>query len=163
MDRAKLAADELGWVLIGVDAYRNSKSLEDGYEERMRHIRAAFEAAKGRVMFDPKKIVFSGMSGGAWWSYQCASELTLEAAGIIACGGWMGRMYGKRYSPRMAVAVITGDKDTSALNFVEPDGKFLKSKASAKVREFSFEGGHVMPSKELFAEAARWIHGEKKF
>ncbi len=163
VDFARSTADKLGWVLIGVDAYRNTRSLEDRFEERMAHTRAAVKAAQARVVFDPKKIVFGGMSGGGWWSFQCAAEITREAAGILSCGGWMGEMYNKRYSPQMAVAMINGDKDKAALDWVGSDTTVLKSKANAKVQTFTFSGGHVFPPPEVFAEAARWVHQQKRF
>ena len=161
--RLKPVADELGWVLVGVDAYRNTKSLEDRYKERMKDTQIAFEWVKKNLYFDAKKIVFGGMSGGGWWSYQSASDLTREAAGILSFGGWMGNMHDKKYSKKMAVAMINGDKDKNANSCIEKDEAFLKRKASAKIKVYHFPGGHVLAPSDVALEAARWIHETKGF
>ncbi|MGD9417403.1 MAG: hypothetical protein Q7R22_000570 [Verrucomicrobiota bacterium JB025] len=163
VDRLKAASDELGWVLVGVDAYKNTSSLEDRYEERMEHTKTAFEWIRNNISFDPNKMVFGGMSGGAWWSYQSASDLTKEAAAILAFGGWMGNMHDKKYSRKMAVAMVNGDKDKNALSYEEKDGDFLKRKASCTVKTFHFPGAHILAPSEVALEAARWIHTTKKF
>lgn len=163
VQRLQPASDELGWLLVGIDAYRNTSSLEDRYEERMKDTRAAFEAVSENLVFDSKKIVFGGMSGGGWWSFQSASELTMDAAGILSFGGWMGKMHDKKYSKKMAVAMINGDGDKAALSNEEPDGEFLKRKCSADIKTFHFPGGHVLAPEEVALEAARWIHETKGF
>lgn len=161
LDRLQPAADELGWLLVGVDAYKNTHSLEELYQERMDHSKAAFEAVADRLVFDPQKIVFGGMSGGAWWSFQSAAELTREAAGILSFGGWMGNMHEKSYAKKMAVAQVNGNADANAINYEEIDSNFLRKRASAKVKVFRFEGGHVLAPAETALEAARWIHTQK--
>lgn len=41
LTRMKPIADELGWLIVGVDAYRNTKSLRDQYRSRMNGTKAA--------------------------------------------------------------------------------------------------------------------------
>jgi acetyl esterase/lipase len=156
-------ADELGWVLVGIDAYMNTSSVEERFEERLADTKAAFAAASARVVFDPKKIVFGGGSGGGWWSYVSAAEITKDAAGILSFCGWMGKMHDRRYSRNMAVAMLNGDKDENANNWGKIDGDFLRKSASAKVREFPFPGGHEVAPQPVTLEAARWIHETRKF
>lgn len=161
--RLQPAGDELGWLLVGIDAYRNTSSLEDLYDERLEATRSAFQWVSGNLSFDANKIVFGGMSGGGWWSFQSASELTQEAAGILSFGGWMGNMHDKRYSKDMAVAMINGDKDKNANHYEEIDGEFLKKRTSAEVKVFHFPGGHVLAPSDVALEAARWVHETKGF
>ncbi|QQL44136.1 dienelactone hydrolase family protein [Sulfuriroseicoccus oceanibius] len=163
VEHMKLTADELGWVVVGVDAYTNTKSLEDRYDERLAQTKAAFACAQQAVNFDPNKIVFTGMSGGSWWSFQSTAEIAPEAAGVISHGGWMGNMYDQSYPRKMAVAIINGDKDKNAISYETKDTNFLEKKTRAKVRAWHFPGGHVMPTPELTLEAARWIHETKGF
>ncbi len=159
----KPAADELGWLLVGIDAYRNTSSLEERYKERMQDTKAAFEWTRENLVFDESKIVFGGNSGGGWWAYQSAAELTNDAAGILSFVGWMGNMHDKRYSKKMAVAMINGDKDKNALIYEESDGDFLRKRADANVKAFHFPGGHVTAPAPVALEAARWIHETKGF
>ena len=163
LKRLKPAAGELGWVLVGVDAYRNTKSVEHRYDERMDNTASAFEWVEENVEFASDKIVFGGMSGGAWWSYQSASDLTRDAAGILAFGGWMGKMHDKRYSRDMAVVMINGSKDKNAIHFETIDGDFLRDRASADVKIFRFSGGHTLAPADVARKAARWIHETKQF
>ena len=162
VNRLKLAADELGWVLVGVDAYSNKK-VEKSRSKVMGDTKIAFDWAKKNLSFDSKKIVFGGLSGGAWWSYQSASELTQKTAGILAFGGWMSNMYDKDYSRKMAVALINGDKDKGSLLYEEKDSKFLEKRTKSEVRAFRFSGGHVLAPSDKALEAARWIHQTKEF
>ncbi len=163
VNRCMSIADELGWVLVGIDAYKNTSSLTELYDERMRDTKIAFEWAQQNISFDPEKIVFGGLSGGGWWSFQSASDLTRDAAGILSFGGWMGKMHDKNYSKKMAVAQINGDKDKAAISAESYDGRFLEKKARAKVKAFHFPGGHVLAPAEVALEAARWIHETKEF
>ncbi len=160
--RLKPAAEELGWILVGVDAYSNSK-VKRNRSKVMQNTKATFNWAKENLSFDSNKIVFGGMSGGGWWSYQSASEVTNKTAGIIAFGGWMSKMYNQKYSRRMAVAIVNGDKDKGALLYEEKDSDFLKKKARAEVKVFHFPGGHVLAPSDIALKAARWIHETKNF
>lgn len=160
--RLKPTADKLGWVLVGVDAYSNAKAKKNR-SEVMENTKIAYNWAKKNLTFDSKKIVFGGFSGGAWWSYQSASELTKKAAGILAFGGWMSNMYSQNYSRKMAVALVTGDKDKGALTYEEPDTNFLKKSTHSEVKVFHFPGAHVLAPSEKALEAARWIHTTKEF
>ncbi|MGE9268086.1 MAG: hypothetical protein ACQKBY_08310 [Verrucomicrobiales bacterium] len=169
LDRLKLAADELGWLLVGVDAYRNDvkgsseeeKARVD--EERVKNTRAAYDWARENLIFDEQKMVFGGMSGGALWAYITAAEVTDQAAGILAFGGWLGREHERQYSKEMAVAIINGDQDKNAIAFEERDGDYLSKRRRAEVKVFRFPGGHVLAPAEKALEAARWIHQEKGF
>lgn len=163
VDLVKLTSNELGWLVVGVDAYRNTTSIEDQYDERMKNTQAAFHWVSENLVFDPKKIVFGGLSGGGWWAYQSAAEVTNEAAGILSFVGWMGNMHNKRYSKDMAVAMLNGDQDKNALHFEEIDGDYLRKRASAEVKAFHFPGGHVTAPADVILEAARWIHEIKGF
>lgn len=163
VNNLRKSSDELGWLLVGVDAYRNTNSLEEKYEERMEMTKAAYKWVSENLTYDEEKIVFGGMSGGGWWSFQSAAELTGNAAGVLSFGGWMGRMYDKKYSRNMAVAIVNGDNDKNANTWAEKDADFLKKKFRATVKTFSFPGGHVMASEDVALQAARWIHETKEF
>ncbi len=160
--RLQSAADELGWVLVGVDAYSNAKSKKNR-SAVMADSRKAFEWAAENLVFDSDKIVFGGMSGGAWWSYMSASELTQDAAGILAFGGWTSNMYDKDYSRKMAVALVNGNGDKGAITYEKKDTDFLEKRTKATVEKFRFPGGHILAPSEKALEAARWIHETKEF
>lgn len=100
LKRMKPIAEELGWLIVGVDAYRNTKSLKDQYRSRMKGTKAAYEWAMDNLVFDPRKIVFGGFSGGGWWAYQCTAEIDKKAAAVISLGGWMGNMHDKSYAKK---------------------------------------------------------------
>lgn len=87
----------------------------------------------------------------------------MRTAGILSSGGWMGNKYDQQYSKDMAVAMINGDKDKNAISFEQPDGDFLKKKASADLKLFHFPGGHVLAPSDVALEAARWVHLTQKF
>ncbi|GAA5497444.1 hypothetical protein Rhal01_03640 [Rubritalea halochordaticola] len=155
----KPGADELGWVLIGVDCYRNKKDSETIKKENL----AAQAEAKKQVSYDTTRVVFGGFSGGGSWAFISSSFLNTEAAGILSFGGWMGNHYDLKYSKKMAVAMINGDSDKNAQHYEEPDGDFLRKKTRAKIKVFHFQGGHKLPEPKTATEAMRWVHETKEF
>ena len=52
----KPIAEELGWLIVGVDASRNTDSLQDQYRMRMKGTKAAYEWVMDNLVFDPKKL-----------------------------------------------------------------------------------------------------------
>jgi predicted esterase len=163
LKRMKPIAEELGWLIVGVDAYRNTKSLQDQYRSRMKGTKAAYEWAMDNLVFDSEKIVFGGFSGGGWWAYQCTAEIDKTAAAVISLGGWMGNMHDKSYAKKMAVAQVNGSDDSGALAYENKDAHFMSARRRAQVKAFHFNGGHVVAPEEVLLEAARWIHSEKDF
>lgn len=163
LKRMKPIAEELGWLIVGVDAYRNTNSLQDQYRNRMNGTKAAYEWAMDNLVFDPRKIVFGGFSGGGWWAYQCTAEIDKRAAAVISLGGWMGNMHDKSYAKKMAVAQVNGSDDSSALAYENKDSRFMTEQRRADVKAFRFNGGHVVAPEAVLLKAARWIHSEKKF
>lgn len=163
LKRMKPIAEELGWLIVGVDAYRNTDSLQDQYRMRMKGTKAAYEWVMDNLVFDPKKIVFGGFSGGGWWAYQCTAEIDKSAAAVISLGGWMGNMHDKSYAKKMAVAQVNGSDDNGALAYENHDGRFMAEQRRARVKAFRFNGGHVVAPEVTLLEAARWIHSEKEF
>lgn len=163
LKRMKPIAEELGWLIVGVDAYRNTKSLQDQYRSRMKGTKAAYEWAKDNLVFDPGKIVFGGFSGGGWWAYQCSAEIDNRAAAVISFGGWMGNMHDKSYAKKMAVAQVNGSDDSGALAYENKDSRFMSEQRRAHVKAFRFNGGHVVAPEAVLLKAARWIHSEKDF
>lgn len=162
MERFTPAADELGWLVAGFDAYSNQR-LKKLKHKRVREItQDAMEQVEELLEFDKKRIVYGGTSGGGFWSYQCSTYLTRRTAGIISCGGWMAKQYDLDYPRRMAVAIINGDKDDRAKPFEEPVMEVINRKRGTS-KIFRFDGGHQTPPKEQVTEAMRWIHAEKEF
>jgi predicted esterase len=162
MKRVELAADQLGWILVGIDAYSNARAKESNHEV-LENTQKVFAEVQKAVPHSKDKVIFGGMSGGALWSYISSAQVYPETAAILAFGGWMGNAYDRSYPRRMTVAMVNGDNDTGAKNYEEPDEDFLRKTAKAEVKVFHFPGGHEIAPPEVVAVAASWIHGEAGF
>lgn len=158
----KPGADELGWVMVGVDAYCNKRLRAQQRVQVIKDSKAAYEDARKRVVFDGKKVVFGGFSGGAYWSYQSSLWLEKNTAGIVAIGGVMNSEHSNNYSKNMAVAIVNGVKDKENNDHIKPDTQCLENN-KATVKLFTYNAGHTLPKPEIALAAMRWIHETKIF
>ncbi|MFC5050799.1 hypothetical protein ACFPK9_09245 [Rubritalea spongiae] len=164
VDNFKPTANELGWVLIGIDAYSNTRVKGKGGAEAITNdCKIIYEKVLQEFNVDPEKVVFSGSSGGGWWSFRSSRTYAKDTAGIISQGGWMSNEYDYRYPRNMAVAMVNGEKDDGAIQFEKPDGDFLSKKYRATIKVFRFNGGHMPSPPKALVEAARWVHTTKGF
>lgn len=158
VNKFKKTADELGWVLLGVDAYANKAD-----DVRTSECQVAYDWAKKNLFFSPGRVLFGGFSGGGAYSFWSTADIEKNAAGVISLGGWLANDYTKDYSKDMAVAIINGKNDTGANTYVNKDSQFLKKEKKAKIKVLYFPGGHVVAPPDVILEGARFIHETKKF
>ncbi|MGJ8672815.1 hypothetical protein [Rubritalea sp.] len=164
IDNFKPASDELGWVLVGIEAYSNKRVKEgDGITAIIKDCEIIYKIALKKFHIDQDKVVFSGSSGGGWWSFRSSRTYAKDTAGIISQGGWMNNEHDYRYPRNMAVAMVNGKKDEGAIRYEIPDGEFLSKKYKATVKVFRFDGGHMPSPPKSLLEAAKWVHATKEF
>ena len=157
---ARLAetADELGWILAGVDAYSNKRSKKNT-SAVLNDCRKAVAQILETVPHDSERVIFAGFSGGAWWSFVNTAEVHDEAVGVLSMGGWMSKNYDRDYPRNLKVAMVNGDKD-AACDWEIPDREYLEKKKKATVKVFHFPGGHKVAPSEVLTEAAKWLTDE---
>ena len=136
--RLSETADELGWILVGVDAYSNKRSQKD-FTAVLDDSRKAVTQILETVPHDSEKVIFSGFSGGAWWSFLNTAEIHNEAAGVLSLGGWMSNNYTRDYPRNLKVAMVNGDED-AAVKYEAPDGEFLVRKEEGDGEGLSLPG-----------------------
>ena len=150
------AAAANGVTLVSFDHFRNTKNPEEvaEMEQRFKAILPQIEAA---VPHDEKKMFMGGTSGGAWRSYHYSAQVPRPWAGILAAGGWLGgeEWYELPY-PKIRVAMVNGDKDHAANQFIDPDTEILQ-RAGSTVSVHAFEGGHQMPPSSVLTKALHWL------
>lgn len=159
----KSSADKLSWVIIGIDAYSNKRVKAESRKPILADCEIIYKEAFDQFNIDKNKVVFSGTSGGGWWSFVSSKNLNKRTAGIISQAGWMSNEYTENYPRKMAVAMIAGDKDAPAIKYEKPDGDYLKKKHRATVKTFRFSGGHMASPASSCLEAAIWVHETKEF
>lgn len=155
----KQAADDHGWLVVGCDGLKNGMDDELG-RERFREILPDIEK---NLPYNPEELYMGGMSGGAYRAYHFSAEFDRPWKGIVACGGWLGGAdySGLKYRRKMAVAMVNGDSDNNANNWVDRDTDALSGR-SCKVKLFSFKGGHVVGPPDVLSEAIGWIIDNRK-
>ena len=154
----KKTADELGWLLVGMDAYANTASAE-----RIAECTVVYKWAQENLFFSPDRVLFGGFSGGGAFSFHSTADLEPKAAGVISLGGWLSQDYTKDYSKKMAAAIINGDNDKAANSWIHNDKKFLEDKRKAKIKVIHFPGAHVIAPPDVILDGARFIHETKEF
>lgn len=163
LDPMRKTADKLGWVLIGIDSYRNTSAKQPTDAEQItKDCVLITETAFKDFNIDPERVIFAGYSGGAWWSYRSSHAVVGDTRGILAFGGWMNNEYDRPYPRKMAVAMVNGLDDGNARSWEKKDSAALKE-SRAKVKVFTFPGGHQVPPPEKILEAATWIHETQDF
>lgn len=154
MKRFTPVGDEHNWLIVGCDKFKNGLE-NDECEEWFKEVLPAIEKT---IPLNPDRMYLGGMSGGALRAYQYSAMFDRPWKGIVACGGWLGgtESGSLKYAKKMAVAMVNGDQDGNANNWIEHDKSELKSR-SCKVEVFHFPGGHTIGPSETLSEAVAWI------
>ncbi len=150
------STDKAGWIAVGCDKLKNG--IEDGQLE-VQMEDEVLEDIYRSVPHDPRRIYLAGHSGGAMRAYGLAARRKEPFAGILAYGGWMGgkEFQQQTYCPNMAVAMVNGDQDKTAISWAPGDAKALEN-SQCRVKQFSFPGGHAMKAPpEITDQCLRWL------
>lgn len=155
------AAAAVGITVVSLDYFRNTADDPAKEAEMLECFTALLPQIEATVPHDETRMFMGGMSGGAWRSYHYAAQVARPWAGVFAGGGWLGgKSYYKLPYPRMRVAMVNGDKDVAANQFVDPDTARLQ-KGGAIVSVHAFEGGHQMAPPSVQEKAWRWLLSEE--
>ena len=155
------AAEATGFVLISCGSFRNEKSdaEEQAFQARFREI---FPQILQRVKIDPARLFLGGTSGGAQRAFQYSAMIKHPWAGIYSNGGWLGgeEYYNAPYPSGMRIAMVNGNQDKPANQYVKPDSAVL-IKAGDQVGVIIFEGGHQEPPVHSQIQAFNWLLGQE--
>jgi len=150
------AASKVGMTLVSMDYFRNN-SDEKLSTEMSQNFELVLPQIEANVRHDKNRIYMGGTSGGACRAYHYSARFKRPWAGILAAGGWLGG--NKNYNmpfPPLRVAMINGDKDHGANNWIESDSQCLQ-KTGSIVSVHAFEGGHQLPPPSVQEKAMRWL------
>jgi poly(3-hydroxybutyrate) depolymerase len=154
MSAVRAAANKVGWMALGCDGLSNGMKDEDELrieQELMRDIQAF-------IPYNPARLYYGGLSGGAQRAYQMTHLFKNPCAGILAFGGWLGgaQEQKKPFQRNMAVAMVNGDSDKGAGSWESSDTAVLKRKG-CKVKVFHFPGGHIIAPTNTIEAAVVWL------
>lgn len=151
------AAANVGMTVVSLDYFRNTDNDSAKESEMFECFTALLPQIEAAVPHDEKRMFMGGVSGGAWRSYHFSALIGRPWAGIFADGGWLGgtKFYNLPY-PRMRVAMVNGDKDIGANQWVDHDTACLQ-KAGCTVSVHAFEGGHQLAPPSVQEKALRWL------
>ncbi len=154
------AAEKSGLLLVACGSFRNTADTPALEAEMLERFREVFPQILARVRLDPARIFMGGTSGGAWRAYHYSAQVSHPWAGIYANVGWLGgvKYYGLPYPSGMRVAMVNGNLDVAANQWVDRDGAVLKN-AGNHVGVFAFEGGHQVPPPLHQFIAFEWLLG----
>lgn len=151
------AAAAVGITVVSLDYFRNTANERAKEAEMLECFTELLPQIEATVPHDENRIFMGGMSGGAWRAYHYSALVPRPWAGIFAGGGWLGgRIYYNLPYPRMRVAMVNGDKDAAANQYVDPDTACLQ-KTGSIVSVHAFEGGHQMAPPSVQEKALRWL------
>lgn len=151
------AAAAVGITVVSLDYFRNTDDIPQREAEMLECFTELLPQIEATVPHDENRMFMGGVSGGAWRAYHYSAQVPRPWAGIFAGGGWLG---GKKYYhlayPRMRAAMVNGDKDRAANQYVDPDTAVLQ-KAGSSVSVHAFEGGHQLAPPSVQEKALRWL------
>lgn len=155
------AASKVGLTLVSLDHFRNTGNDPAKEAEMLERFTALLPQIEATVPHDENRMFMGGVSGGAWRSYHYSAQVPRPWAGIFACGGWLGgKIFYHLEYPAMRVAMVNGDKDTPANQYVDPDTACLQRTGSI-VSVHAFEGGHQLAPPSVQEKAFRWLLNDK--
>jgi hypothetical protein len=146
------ACEDLGWIGVGCDEFRNGVS-DTVLDPKWQEVLPAIEKA---VPHNEDLLYLGGMSGGAERCYDYSEVTVRPWKGILAFGGWMGGKKALGCPPHMAIARVNGDKDQNARVWEEAETPLLK-RARATLKSFTFPGGHEVAPPPVILDAMRWL------
>lgn len=155
----KALGEKLQVIVVGNLGYRNNcpnyKIIGDVY--------AMLYDIRNRIEFDPTAQFAAGMSGGAWQSYNIARWHPEAISGVIAIGGWLGMEYDPRFRHRQGLLVARGCgvNDRGSNSMRKRDSDFLL-RFDAKIRDWSFPGGHIDAPVNIKTEMMQWLLAERR-
>lgn len=151
------AAAAVGITVVSLDYFRNTNGDKAKEVEMIECFRELLPQIEAAVPHDEKRMFMGGVSGGAWRAYHYSAMVARPWAGIFADGGWLGgkTFYDLPY-PRMRVAMVNGDKDSAANQYVDPDTACLQ-KSGCIISVHAFEGGHQLAPPSVQQKALRWL------
>ncbi len=151
------AAAAVGITVVSLDYFRNTDNDPAREAEMLERFIALLPQIEAVVPHDENRMFMGGVSGGAWRAYHYSAQVARPWAGIFADGGWLGgKIYYHLPYPRMRVAMVNGDKDAGANQFVDPDTAILQ-KTGSIVSVHAFEGGHQLAPPSVQEKALRWL------
>jgi poly(3-hydroxybutyrate) depolymerase len=155
------AASKVGLTLVSLDHFRNTGNDPAKEAEMLERFTALLPQIEATVPHDETRMFMGGVSGGAWRSYHYSAQVPRPWAGIFACGGWLGgKIFYHLEYPAMRVAMVNGDKDAPANQYVDPDTACLQRTGSI-VSIHAFEGGHQLAPPSVQEKAFRWLLNDK--
>ena len=153
------AAEVSGMVIVACGTFRNTGGDDKLEAEMLARFKEVFPQILQRVKLDPKRVFMGGVSGGAWRAYHFAAFVDYPWAGIYANGGWLGgrKYYALNYPGDMRIAMVNGNQDNAANQWIEMDSKRLMQQATNKIRVIAFEGGHQVPPTATQLKTFNWL------
>lgn len=151
------AADELGWVIIGSKDFQNGIDPTSAFDS----IFAAIRELSHEMPLDERRIVSTGISGGAMGSHILARNFPDRIAGVILNTGMIHESFlkdGESY-PRNKLAAFEASPTDFRYQEMKRDEAFLRARGW-KTWWREFEGGHTLAPTSLNREALRWIDSQ---
>jgi dienelactone hydrolase len=145
--------EEVGWIVVGSNNSQNGPG-----EPIQAAMKAMWADTHAKFNLDDRRVFASGFSGGARVSFWMASTYPENFAGVVAIGAGTGPD-GKVTPKGMAIWLMCGETDPNFKELEALDARLTKE-GFRHLRK-AFPGGHIMPSKDLGAEAIRWMAKEK--
>jgi hypothetical protein len=149
------AADAAKMILITTDVFRNNMDGIDRFRE-------LFPIIGETVAHDPARVFLGGTSGGASKAFHFSAHVSQYPwAGVYSNGGWLGgkEFWGLPFPSKMKVAMVNGDKDKAANQWLDGDTKALQGRGIT-VAVMAFEGAHQIPPASVQTKAFKWLLGD---
>ena len=155
----------LNIIAIGVIGSANSNT----WNSEFRQYYAVSRDVRQRVLFDPPAEFASGFSGGGECSYMFSRLRAQHVAGVLAMGGWLGRINGgphvnyysiDRVQTNLLVARTTGTTDTNTIFYNPFDSNYVAT-CGAVVKDWSCSGGHSSAPDSVKTDCLSWLLSQR--
>ena len=145
-------ADKHAWILAA------SKESKNGvpFHVCLRMIEAELRAVEQKYPVDARRVIFTGLSGGAMVSHAVAKFHPHLASAVVINTGMMEESFMTEDYPSEKLAVFLASPTDFRYKEMQRDRAFLESHRW-KTKWIEFPGGHTLAPDNVCEQAARWL------
>ncbi|SPE62692.1 hypothetical protein SBV1_880016 [Verrucomicrobia bacterium] len=149
----KGVAERFKWILLASKRFHNGDSPLGVFND----VAALVRENRLKLPIDEKKIIASGISGGAMGSHMFVYEHPDLISGVIANTGMIDKEYATypNYPRGKFVAFLASPTDFR-YGDMQGDRRFLEG-LGWKTEWIEFQGGHVLAPPSVYEQAAEWV------
>jgi predicted esterase len=145
-------AEKHHWLVAASKEFRNGQE----FGPSLRQIEAELNAVEREYLTDPRRVIFTGTSGGGMGSHAFSKFHTDRLSAVVINTGMMYAPFMTGNYPEGKLAVFLASPTDFRYGEMQRDRRFLEGH-HWKTKWIEFAGGHVVAPATVYEQAAAWL------